>query len=316
MASDPQAAEMTTHIEPALRELATAQRGMFTTQQAHRAGMTPFALIEAVRAKALVHPGRGLYAVSDLVDAASPTEWHKHLGYGASLLYADAALTSVSAVLARDLPVWGTDLSRVHLLRPVDRSAGMAAYRVREWRGQPVVTTPLGPAVTLSDALVQHAVDHGIVQGVVSADRALHSGLVTAQDLLAATEVVAGWRHGSRAVSMTSFASAKHESVGESRCAVALTMAGFELDPQIEIRDARGDLIGRVDFLVRGTKVIVEFDGRMKYDSGDPAVLWAEKKREDALRRLGYMVVRITWADLERPGAAAAKVRSALAAAA
>ena len=73
--------------------------------------------------------------------------------------------------------------------------------------------------------------------------------------------------------------------------------------------------MARVDFLVTGTNVVVEFDGRMKYDSGDPGILWAEKKREDALRRLGYVVVRLTWADLERPGAALAKVRSAIAAA-
>ena len=70
-----------------------------------------------------------------------------------------------------------------------------------------------------------------------------------------------------------------------------------------------------MDFLLRGTNVIVEFDGRMKYDSGDPAALWAEKNREDGLRRLGYVVVRITWADLERPGAASAKVRAAVTAA-
>jgi very-short-patch-repair endonuclease len=74
-------------------------------------------------------------------------------------------------------------------------------------------------------------------------------------------------------------------------------------------------LVGRVDFILRGTKVIIEVDGKVKYASGDPEVLWREKKREDALRALGYIVVRITWADLERPGAVVAKLRTALAAA-
>ena len=59
---------MSTQIEPALREVAVGQHGLFTTQQAHRAGMTAFALVEAVRGGALLHPGRGLYAVADLVD--------------------------------------------------------------------------------------------------------------------------------------------------------------------------------------------------------------------------------------------------------
>ncbi len=84
--------------------------------------------------------------------------------------------------------------------------------------------------------------------------------------------------------------------------------------------DGRRESVGgargwRVDFLVTGTNVIVEFDGKVKYASGDGDVLWKEKRREDRLRRLGYVVVRLTWADLERPGAVAAAVRRALRAA-
>ena len=149
----------------------------------------------------------------------------------------------------------------------------------------------------------------------MSADRALHEGRVTMAELEESAGVVSEWRHGSRAVSMVSFAHPLHESVGQSRCAVTLALGGVVLEPQVDIRDASGHLVGRVDFLVTGTNVIVEFDGRVKYESGDPSVLWAEKRREDALRRLGYVVVRLTWADLERPGAALAKVRTAIAAA-
>jgi len=304
---------MSTEIEPSLREVAGAQHGLFTTQQAHRAGMSAFALVQAVKDGALLHPGRGLYAVRDLVDHTSPPSWHRTRAFGASLLWEDAMLTSVSAVVAHDVPVWGIDLARVHVLRPLDRSVRMPSYRVRQWRGQPAVSTALGPAVELCHALAQLAVDHGIVPGVVSADRALHAGLVSLSELTAAAEVVGAWRHGSRALSMVSFADPLHESVGESRCAVTLALGGLVLEPQVEIRDGSGRLVGRVDFVVKGTNVIVEFDGRMKYDSGDPSVLWAEKKREDALRRLGYVVVRLTWADLERAGAALAKVRSAIA---
>ena len=306
---------MSSEIEPALRELATTQHGLFTTHQARRAGTTAVALVDAVKDGTLLHPGRGLYAVTDLVDAASPESWHRTLAFGATLLWDDATLSSASSVIAHGIPVWATDLTTVQVLRPVDRSIGLPSYRVRRWRGQPVAITSLGPAVELSHALAEHAMDHGMVHGVVSADRALHIGAVTLSELAAAAEVVGGWRHGSRAISMVKFVDGARESVGESRCAVALSLAGIALDPQVEIRDRTGHLVARVDFVVRGTNVIVEFDGRLKYDSGDPSVLWAEKKREDALRRLGYVVVRLTWADLERPGAAASKVRAALAAA-
>ena len=306
---------MSTQIEPALREVASGQHGLFTTRQAHRAGTSASALVQAVKDGALLHPGRGLYAVADLVDTASPLSWHRTRAFGASLLWEDAMLASVSAVVAHGVPVWGVDLARVRVLRPLDRSVGMPSYRVRPWRGQPAVVTDLGPAVELSHALAQHAVDHGLVPGVVSADRALHDGRVTMAELEESAGVVSEWRHGSRAVSMVSFANPLHESVGESRCAVTLALGGVVLEPQVDIRDASGHLVGRVDFLVTGTNVIVEFDGRVKYESGDPSVLWAEKRREDALRRLGYVVVRLTWADLERPGAALAKVRTAIAAA-
>lgn len=77
---------------------------------------------------------------------------------------------------------------------------------------------------------------------------------------------------------------------------------------QVPIRDARGQFVARVDFLV-DRWVVVEFDGRMKYD--DPQVLWAEKRREDALRALGYEVVRLTWSDLDHPERVARLIREA-----
>ncbi len=59
--------------------------------------------------------------------------------------------------------------------------------------------------------------------------------------------------------------------------------------------------------------MLIEFDGRMKYASGDPSVLWAEKRREDRLREAGYIVIRVTWADLKEPARIVARIRRALA---
>ncbi|WP_109473765.1 hypothetical protein [Ornithinimicrobium cavernae] len=64
--------------------------------------------------------------------------------------------------------------------------------------------------------------------------------------------------------------------------------------------------------MLRGHKVIVEFDGLVKYAGLDGRrALAAEKMREDRLRRLGYAVVRLTWRDLDNP----ARVRSLIEAA-
>jgi very-short-patch-repair endonuclease len=67
----------------------------------------------------------------------------------------------------------------------------------------------------------------------------------------------------------------------------------------------------RADLVVDGTRVLVEFDGLVKYGSSDDLI--AEKRREDRLRALGFIVVRVTWADLRRPDHIVAEVRRAVA---
>ena len=72
---------------------------------------------------------------------------------------------------------------------------------------------------------------------------------------------------------------------------------GFEVpELQIRIADSEGRVIARVDLYFRKQRVVVEVDGKGKY--ADPDALWREKRREDALRRMGIEVVRLTWADL------------------
>lgn len=69
----------------------------------------------------------------------------------------------------------------------------------------------------------------------------------------------------------------------------------------MNVRDGQG-LIGRVDFMFRAQRTIVEFDGAVKYDGSDGRrELVREKRREDRLRAGGYQVVRLTWADLDDP---------------
>jgi very-short-patch-repair endonuclease len=70
-----------------------------------------------------------------------------------------------------------------------------------------------------------------------------------------------------------------------------------------------------VALLVEGSKVVIEFDGKVKYRDGDGDTLFQEKRREDRLRRLGYTVIRVTWSDLGRPERVVAWIRQATSAA-
>lgn len=290
--------------------LARGQSGALTTRQLLAAGHSEGALLDLVARGALEHPGRGLYLVPSMVGPHS-LDRLRALAVGGLVLYPDAVLGGETALAAHGITVWGSPMTRPTLFRPVRRSGGMSAVWVRPARGTSL-TTPWGPATPVAEALAQHAVDHGLEPAVGSADTALHTEAVTETALQAAVDAIAGHRHGSRAVAMLRHVDAARESVGESRTALALALGGLDVEAQVDIHDEAGRFVARPDFRVRGTKVLVEFDGRVKYASGDPSVLWAEKKREDRLRRLGYIVVRVTWADLARPGLVAARVWKAL----
>lgn len=86
-------------------------------------------------------------------------------------------------------------------------------------------------------------------------------------------------------------ADGRSESPGETWARLLFHEVGLRgLEPQVELRAADGRVIARVDFLDRVHGLVVEFDGASTYAGGGTgqAALVAEKRREDAIRRLGY----------------------------
>ncbi len=86
---------------------------------------------------------------------------------------------------------------------------------------------------------------------------------------------------------------------------------------QVSVYDEAGRLVGIADFAFPEQKTIAEFDGQAKYAldglTGDAlsARLFAEKRRQERLDRLGWEIVRIVWADLYRRAWIAAEMRAA-----
>lgn len=219
-----------------------------------------------------------------------------------------------SSLLLREVPVWPALPPRVDLIRRISHEVLTQSCRLRPWHGDLEEVADL-PVCDISSSLIHFTMDAGPTAGTVAADNALHRGLLTKDELVAAFSVVKGHPQSGRCQMMLTMTDAKRESVGESRLGVLAIAAGIRLVPQVTICDEGGDFVARVDFIVEGTKIVVEFDGKMKYTEGGPDALFAEKRREDRLRRLGYTVIRVTWADLEHPGRVAAWIRSAVAAA-
>lgn len=287
--------------------VAGGQAGLVTTGQAHRLGWDRRALLHAVRAGDLVHLGRGLYALPS-PDLAGSEGRLRALSRGALLIYPDGILSHASGVLAYKLPL-ASPHRRASILRPVQCQIMTQSFVIHPLVDEKPIRTPLGPAVPPARAVAQLTMDSGILDGVVAGDAALHHGLFTSEDLDEVAASVRGWPLSARLSTAISLMDGRSESVGETRLRIILQLAGIAVTPQTLLRDGSGRVIARVDFLVEGTNVVIEFDGLVKYADGGVKALVAEKRREDLIRSLGYLVVRVTWDELSRPGVLLARIR-------
>jgi len=79
--------------------------------------------------------------------------------------------------------------------------------------------------------------------------------------------------------------------------------AGYEVESQVVLRSAAGSFLGRADLKVKGTPVVVEFDGRAKYSAEADAesAHWTAKRRRDRIEDEGFPMLVVVWADLARP---------------
>ncbi|KGN38879.1 type IV toxin-antitoxin system AbiEi family antitoxin domain-containing protein [Knoellia subterranea] len=285
---------------------------LFTTSEAAALGHDRKSLARLRQRKVIEPVCRGVHAHGQA--QLSDVETHRRLAHAGLILYPDARLSHATNLVMRKVPVWPTIPERVDLVRPVNHEVLTQSFRIRPLYGD--VEDLDG--MTLCDVpstLIRYTMDQGATSGTVAVDYALHEGLVEEEALRAAYQTVRGHPQSARCRSMFGFMDGRRESVGETRLAILALAAGIRLVPQVQILDIDGEVVARVDFVVEGTKVIVEFDGKVKYTDGGLDALFAEKRREDRLRRLGYTVVRVTWADLQSPARVVAWIQSAAAAA-
>lgn len=149
-------------------------------------------------------------------------------------------------------------------------------------------------AASVEDAIAQTACTDGLVAGLIPADAALAHGRLELAALAAACERMAGRPGATGLGALVGLADGRSESPGESRMRFVCGAAAIPVTPQVWIGDEAGRF-ARVDLLVDGTRVILEFDGLVKYT--DPEDARREKRREHRLHCAGYVVVRVTWED-------------------
>ncbi len=235
------------------------------------------------------------------------------------LLAAGAVVSHRSAAVLHGLPVWQDGLTSRHPVQRLGNRRGYVHVHVAPL-GAADVAEVAGTAVT---TLARTVVDLGrsvpVTQAVAAGDAALRRGLPS-RELMEALELAGGRRGVAAARRAVALLDPRSESAGESMSRVVLGDLGLApTSLQHEVFDANGQLVGRADFAWEQHRTLGEFDGRDKYGAllspGTRVedVVWREKRREDALRDLGWQVVRWVWADLFDPAALAARLHRAFA---
>jgi hypothetical protein len=162
-------------------------------------------------------------------------------------------------------------------------------------------------------ALVELACVTTYETAVIAMDAALRHRLTSREDLRDALDVVNWWPGSGTAQAAVAFADGRAESVGESRLRVLMDNQGLpEPSLQTPFGTSDGNVIARVDFYLREHGVVVEFDGLLKYRDRTVNTVLAEKVREDRLREMGLVVVRVTWDELADPVGVGRRIRRAM----
>jgi Transcriptional regulator, AbiEi antitoxin len=296
-------------MRPELKAFAAGQAGVFLRRQANLAGYDDKEISRLVRRGQWTRLRRGAYCESTLIHECGAAKRHL-LAARAVMLVIDppAHLSHDTAAAALGLPTWGLPFNAVHLTRTPEHSGRRVAgvNHHEAWLSAEEITDVDGLSVT---TLERTALDigraYGFQKGVVAADAALHLGADhdTMRQLVGAMRDWPGSREANAAVE---FATVGAHSPGESLTRIATVEAGLrDPQPQFEVRDL--GFLAYVDLVIPDIMLAIEFDGRVKYQRtrdavdgpvDDADVVWAEKRREDRLRELGYEVVRVIWSEL------------------
>jgi len=277
-----------------------------------------------VRGGELTRIRQGAYVQTTIWDDADDIERHR-LRAHAVLRSHDVplALSHTSAAVEHGLRLFRPHLKKVHVLclgSPIARTTRDIVYHRGTYTDEDFVSVGAQRVVDPVLAGLQAASLSDVAAGIVTLDSVIDLKKGTLDEIHARYEQIAGHPF-SRTLQITvRLVRTGANSVGESLSRHMMwTQHLPEPTLQFEVRDEHGRLIGITDFAWPEHGVLGEFDGMQKYGRllkegqlpGD--VVEAEKVREDALRgATNWLMVRLIWSEIFKPGMTAAKIRHQL----
>ena len=210
---------------------------------------------------------------------------------GCTIGFGSAALT-LGLPLATGVPKLG------QLIVPPGGWTGIregVRYRAATLPGSDVAGVGI-QVTSIARTVVDVARTHSLADAIAAGDAAVRSGGLAVDEALDGLRRMGTVRGCRRAAGALAHLDGRRETVLESLSWARFLEWGLPL-PELQHEFWDGDgLVGRVDFWWPRFRLVGEADGRLKYATGDD--LYAEKRREDRLRRLGLGVQRWGWPDL------------------
>lgn len=207
------------------------------------------------------------------------------------------------AVLSHDTAaaVWGLPTPHnhqpsVHVTVPLSRSRWVdttASVHRRDLRPDEQVVVDEQCVTSVLRTVCDLAQTWSLPDAVAAADAALHAGLITADELAAATLLARG-RGARRLRQVGSLVDGKAESPLESHLRVLIVLAGL-LRPtsQLAIYDKDGVFIARVDLAWAQLRLVAEADG-FDYHA-DRESFRRDRERDNALQCNGWLVLHFSY---------------------
>ena len=301
-------------------------------------GVTRPMIHTAARVGRITRLAKGVYIASSAV-ATEPVARHLQRALAQQLLRSTAIASHHTAALAWDLDLVDPQAAAaapVAFTKPpgsstrseatADATVGVRAlphhHRVQHPSGL-LVTTPARTAVdvaaglrtpealiTLDSAARLALVEHVGSRRVRDHYTRARSLAATVAPLEEAAAVAGTQVTRPRLARLVALTDPRRESGLESLSYGTMIDLGFPL-PELQARIITTEGDAYVDFLWREQMVIGEADGLKKYAT--PADLHREKLRQELLERMGYVVVRWTWEEMNRrPAAVLRRIEAAL----